>query len=213
MSAPIPKPTHAAAAKIAELINTKPTSPTVEEIASLIGQPAGQGVFAPTISGIAAELPRLYDVREAMAEGDAYETELEDAQAQVPPASRPKLHPFETLRDRADLQVKALECLALLMEPQSADDALSVLLLVDSAFHEFAGEAYSEQALKGEAEAAWDGISRALRALVRWLHRNGAVSPLMKAHFHEQWLTSPSEAEAEALAAWRELVKRNEAKR
>jgi hypothetical protein len=201
-----------AAEAIVKLINEQPGTPSVAAVDAILTKADRKESFS-TISGIAAELPRLYDVREAMAEGDAYETELEDAQPQVPTAPRPKFHAFETLRDRADLQIKALECLALLMEPQSADDALSVLLLVDSAFNEFAGEAYSEQALKGEAEAMWDNIGRALRALVRWLHRNGAASPLMKAHFHEQWLTPPSEAEAEALAAWRELVKRNEANR
>ena len=89
------------------------------------------------------------------------------------------------------MQVKALESLIFLLEPENADEALSLLLLTDSAFHEFAGEAYGERDLPADEEALWNAVTRALQALVRWLHRTGAVSPLLKEHFTDNDLVPP----------------------
>jgi hypothetical protein len=54
-------------------------------------------------------------------------------------------------------------------------------------------------------EATWDKVTIALQAIVRWLHRNGAVSPLLGNHFAEGNLVPPSEQTAEALVAAKEL--------
>ena len=161
--------------------------------------------FTPTISGIAAELPALYDIREAMGSGETHQNQREDTLHGVPPSSRPKFHAFEILKDRAHAQAEALESLTFLLEPQNANEVLSLTLLADSAFQAFAGEAYGERELPHGEEALWNNVTRALHALVRWLHRNGAVSPLLKEHFNENDLVPPSERTAEAMVAAKEL--------
>ena len=200
-----------AARAIALLLNNRPQTPRVEEIEAIIeralGKPASQDGFTPTISGIAAELPRLYEIRSAMGDSERDQNEREAALHGTPPSSRPKFHNFETLGDRAQVQVQALESLIFLLEPGNADEALSLLLLVDSAFHDFAGEAYGgERSLPDDAEAQWNTITRALHALVRWLHRGGAVSPLIDEHFTGGNLVPPSVQTAEALVAAEELA-------
>jgi hypothetical protein len=194
-----------AAAAIVRRINEKPSTPTVEEIATLIGKPACQGSFIPTIRDVAAELPRLYDLRETMATGDFRQNQREDGLDGTPPSSRPKHHAFEILRDRTHVQVKALESLIFLLEPENADEALSLLLLTDSAFHEFAAEAYEERDLPADQEVTWNTVGRALHAIVRWLYRTGALSPLLKEHFAEDNLVPPSRQTAEAMSAAKEL--------
>ena len=203
-------PLQKAAASILLLINNKPASPRAEEIEAIIeralGKPAERGGFTPTIGGIAAELPRLYDLRSAMKDSEHRQNEREAALHGTPPSSRPEFHAFETLKDRADVQVKALEALIFLLEPENADDALSLLLLIDSAFHEFAGEAYGERPLPADQEALWNTVTRALHALVRWLHRDGAVSPLLREHFTDGNLVPPARQTAEAMVAAAELA-------
>jgi len=198
-------PVEEAAAAIVRRINEKPSTPTVEEIATLVGKSAGLTGFVPTISGIAAELPNLYNLREAMSGGDCRQTLREDGLHGTPPSSRPKFHAFEILKDRAHAQAEAMESLMFLLEPQSADEALSMLLLADSAFEAFAAEAYGKQCLPAAEEALWKNVTRAHHALVRWLHRNGAASPLLGEHFSENDLQPPSERSAEAPVAAKEL--------
>jgi hypothetical protein len=203
MSTPVQK----AAGAIMLLINNRPVSPSPEEIVAIIehtmGKPDSQSGFTPTISSIAAELPGLYDLREAMGTGETFQDKREEALHGTP--SRPKAHNFEMLQDRAHVQVEALESLMLLLEPENADEALSLLLLTDSAFEAFAAEAYDEQELSAAEEALWNKVTRAHHALVRRLHRRGAVSPLSKDHFTEGNLVPPSERTAAALEAAKEL--------
>jgi hypothetical protein len=205
-------PVQQAARGIMLLINNRPESPRLDEVEAIIEmtveravRTAPQGGFVPTISGIAAELPRLYDLREAMGDGDTRQTQREDTYYGKPVSERPKYHAFEILKDRAHAQTEAMESLMFLLEPQGADEALSMLLLADSAFEAFAGEAYGNQNLPAAEEALWKNVTRAHHALVRWLHRNGAVSPLLAEHFNESDLQSPSERSAEALVAAKEL--------
>jgi hypothetical protein len=205
-------PVQRAARGIMLLINNRPESPRLDEVEAIIEmtveravRTAPQGGFVPTITGIAAELPALYDLREAMSDGDCRQTLREDGLHGVPVASRPKLHAFEILKDQAHAQAEAMESLMFLLEPQSADEALSMLLLADSAFQAFAGEAYGNQELPAAEEELWKNVTRALHALVRWLHRTGAASPLLAEHFNENNLQSPSERSAEALVAAKEL--------
>jgi hypothetical protein len=199
-------PIQKAASAILTLINNRPASPRADEIEVIIeyalAKPAG---FAPTISAIAADLPALYDLREAMGGGETFQDQREDGLHGVPADERPKRYAFEILKDQAHARVQALEALMFLLEPQSADEALSMLLLGDSAFEAFAAEAYGTQELPEAEEALWRNITRMHHALVRWLHRSGAGSPLLKEHFHESYLEAPSEQTAEALIAAKEL--------
>jgi hypothetical protein len=205
-------PVQQAARGIMLLINDRPESPRLDELEAIIqmtveraSRTAPQGGFVPTVSSIAAELPRLYDLREAMGDGDTRQTQREDTYYGTPPSSRPKYHAFEILKDRAHAQAQAMESLMFLLEPQSADEALSMLLLADSAFEMFAGEAYGKQDLPAAEEALWNNVTRAHHALVRWLHRSGAASPLLAEHFNKNDLEPPSERTAEALVAAKEL--------
>jgi hypothetical protein len=205
MSTPVQK----AASALLTLINNRPASPRLEEIELIIdlaiSKPKGQGGFAPTISAIAADLPALYDLREAMGSGETFQDQREDEFHGVPVDERPPTHAFEILKDRAHAQVEALESICFLLEPQSANEAMSLLLLADSAFEAFAGEAYSNQDLPEAEEALWRNVTRAHHALVRWLHRSGAASPLLKDHFTAGSLIPPSEQTAAALEAAKEL--------
>jgi hypothetical protein len=204
MSTPVQK----AASAILTLINVRPDTPRVEEIEVIIEcafSKTAQAGFSPTISAIAAELPALYDLREAMGSGETFQDQREDANHGAPVDERPKCHPFEVLKDRAHAQVEAMESLIFLLEPQSADEALSLLLLADSAFEAFAEEAYGVQDLPAAEEEVWRNITRAHHALARWLHRSGAGSPLVRDHFGDSDLTPPSEQIAEAMVAAKEL--------
>jgi hypothetical protein len=172
----------------------------------IVDTPASGGW--PTIAGIAADLPAIYDLCETMGEGAAHENQWLAAHANVPDklATRVPIR-FEVLKDRAHAHAKALESLAFLLEPQSADEALSLLLLADSAFQEFVADAYNAQngELAACQDAAWDNVTRALAAIVRWLHNNGAVSPLLKDHFSKANLLPPEEEAAAALMKAKEL--------
>jgi hypothetical protein len=163
------------------------------------------GGFSPTIGAIAAELPALYNLREAMSSGETLQDQREDGLHGVRASERPKFHPFEFLKDGTHARAEALESTCFHLEPQSADEALSLLLLADSAFEAFAGGAYSDQGLHETEKALWRNVTRAHHALVRWLHRSGAVSPLLADHFNTADLTPLADRIAEALAAAGEL--------
>jgi hypothetical protein len=75
---------EAAAAAIVERINASPTTPTVDEIAALIGPPAAQGVFAPTIGAVADEIARLWRDYDVLNAGDTRQSQMLEADPGTP---------------------------------------------------------------------------------------------------------------------------------
>jgi hypothetical protein len=165
----------------------------------------------PTTFPISPKTHQPADLCDAMSGGECRQTLREDGLHSAPVASRPKFHAFEILKDRAHAQAEAMESLMFVLEPQSADEALSMVLLADSAFQAFAVEGYRERDIPAAEEALWNNVTRARHDLVRWLHRGGAARPLLADHFNEDDLQPPSERTAEALVvarSWRHGTRR-----
>jgi hypothetical protein len=171
-----------AAAAIVRRINEKPTTPTVEEIAALIGKPAGQGAFAPTISGVAEEIARLWDDYDVLDKGETRQDKLLEANRDMP-----HVRGFERLKDTAHAHLRVLEQVLLQLEPQTNDEMLSLPLLTEDLFQSWAGEAYASQELTTQAESEWDAMTCAFSAMTRWLLHNGAKSPLTKTYFRADY--------------------------
>jgi hypothetical protein len=135
------------AAAILRLLNERPVTPAVEEIAALIGPGAGQGGFAPTISGVAEEIARLWADHAVLDAGETRRVKLLEADPEARCAS------FEHLKDTAHAHLRVLEQVVMQLEPQSDDELLSLLLLVEDLFQSWAADAYgTEQPLTADAE-------------------------------------------------------------
>ena len=190
-----------AAAAIVRLINEKPNSPTVEEIAALIGRPAAQGGLVLTISGVAREIADLYELRDVLEAGEFRQNKLLADNTDEPCVA------FEEHKTAADIRKDTLEMVLLQLEPESVDEVLALVLLTASTFEGWAGDVSTEHEMSVRAEREWQILTHAFEAMTRWLvHRGGAKSPLLRAgYFRDGWLAPPAEQIATALARAREI--------
>jgi hypothetical protein len=199
MSAPVHKLSIAqAASAIRDLVNASPTSPSQSEIEAILAKVAIAAEARRTLTSTAEEIAALYVLRDAMERGLWAQNKR--------PEEKPWVD-FEGHRDAADARISILQDLVLELEPQSVDDALSLVLQTSEAFDTFATNHTEEAPADSSVTTEWQALTRAFTAVARWLHRSGARSPLVKTHFREDRLaTPPSDQIATALARERELA-------
>jgi hypothetical protein len=190
-----------AAAAIVRRINEKPTTPTVEEIAALIGKPVGQGDFAPTISGVAQEINRLWRLRDILDQRRPWTGE------QIAKGEEPIVDYADHLKV-ADARRDLMEELLLGLEPESIDEVLSLLLIMADALDDFANAHTNLE----EADDDLVDLNRAIYAMVRGLiNIAGARSPVLDHYYPSGCLTPPAEEIADALTQSREIAEAGEA--
>jgi hypothetical protein len=184
MSQSIPSPAQEAAAAIVRRINEKPTSPTVEEIAALIGKPAGQGGLHLSISATAEEIADLWKLRDTLEQGEWQQNKQAEATVQARSCvDRPHIH-FRTHRQLVDARRDSLEAILLGLEPENLEEALSLLLIFADSLDDFVN-AYVDDAGDGDDPAGrdLDSLNEALHAIARQLIQRGARSPLVGTYF------------------------------
>jgi hypothetical protein len=161
---------------------------------------AAKGGLALTVASIAEEVARLYALYDRMEAGEWAEGNLGIASTTEP------LVDFDARRKLADRRIHALEAVLLQLKPTNVDEALWLLLVTSTLFSGWSGDAYEGREVPPRAENEALTIEHALASVARFLHRDGARSPLIRDHFVEGQLAPAAEQVDAALAArpsWR----------
>ena len=96
------------------------------------------------------------------------------------------------------------------LEPQSIDDVLSLLLVMQNAFDSFASN-HSDHEENVQTKQEWEVIELAMHAMTRWLvHKGGACSPVLERYIVPAQLVPLPEQMATVLDRARELSQRDE---
>jgi hypothetical protein len=180
------------ARRIADLINSKSTTPSVVEIDRILAAQVSQTEQTVTISALADELARSFELEGAMERGkDAAGTvfNLKYGKDEEGSSAANRLsRDYEAIENEVCIRREALEQAILSSEPHTASDVLSLLVVTVSELDAYV-HSYCDFDTNDGALGEWIKLERATRAVVRGLvNICGTDSALLKTHFVKRHL-------------------------